>query len=598
MRSEDRSVSQETSHADDWLEGGQVFDSAIAPKHGWNNAADVAEAKRICRDIAGAALPGERGLRIIFDLAQRLRDRGISESLAADLIETICKPPFGKMEIADTVGEFYSSAATAPGYLTKAAPPSTDDDWIEERENDDWLEGGAAVWPKPILYDPKQHNAKLAEHFLAERPAKLIVSDGVIFTLDDARVWREISNIELAAEIRATDPMLQLDTPRVYGIIAAIELVCFTKARPFEWIDAPVDAPSANDLILFTNGILDFATSSLLPHSGRYFATALPTFKYDPAATCPTWDKCIGEWLDPTFHETLHEFIGYAMTPDTSLEKLLALIGARRGGKSTVLRVMTWLCGAAHVISRTLNDLGGEFGLEGALDSKLLIIPDAHDTALGKRNVALDRIKTITGNDEVSVNRKGLKIVTAKVPVRIAIAANRHPKFLDDSGALAARELVLIFERSFEGREDRDLSDKLRAELPGIANRALQGLARLRANAGKFTVGAKGRAAAREIAESQSPALRFARACLVITGDSADYLPVAPVFDAYEMWCSAESLGPRERRNRDDFKGDLVAALQSQGMRFGRKRWHDPARPKLGKGIIKRGFFGIRLKGR
>jgi hypothetical protein len=58
----------------------------------------------------------------------------------------------------------------------------------------------------------------------------------------------------------------------------------------------------------------------------------------------------------------------WAMTPGTSLEKSLALIGARRGGKSTALRVMTWLCGASHVISRTLNDLGGEFGLEGALD--------------------------------------------------------------------------------------------------------------------------------------------------------------------------------------------------------------------------------------
>jgi phage/plasmid-associated DNA primase len=463
-------------------------------------------------------------------------------------------------------------------------------------EGDPSLTTESDVWPRPIQFDPKQHNAKLAEHFLSERPARLIVSDGVIYTLEGRKIWRELPEAELAAEIRATDPTLILDTPRIFGIIAAIKLARFTKSRPFCWIDERADAPSPNDLILFRNGILDFASGTLWPHDGRYFATALPEFNHDPAATCPTWDRCVAEWLDSSFHDTLHEFMGYVMTPDTRYEKLLALIGARRGGKSTVLRVMTWLCGASHVISRTLNDLGGEFGLEGTLDAKLLIIPDAHDTDLSKRSVALDRIVSITGNDEVSVNRKKIKILSAKVPTRIAVAANRHPKFLDDSGALAARELVLIFETSFEGREDRELSDKLRGELPGIANRALEGLRRLRANGGKFTVGEKGKAAARELAESQSPALRFAITRLIVTGNPDDYMPLPIVFEAYEEWAMAESLGARERRNRDDFKTDLVAALLSKGVHHGRRRWHDPTKPKHKMAARVRGFFGFRMK--
>ena len=469
------------------------------------------------------------------------------------------------------------------------------DEKPDDDDDDAWMDGSAA-WPKPLLYNPRLHSAKLTELFLSERPARIISSDGVIYTLDDEKIWRELPEPELAAEIRATDPNLNLDTERLLKMSKAIHVERFTRARPFEWIDSPADAPSPNDLILFANGILDFATGNLLPHTGQYFATGLPDFDYDPAATCPTWDRCLSEWLDPSFHDTLHEFTGYAMTPDARYEKLLALIGARRGGKSTVLRVMSWLVGASHIISRTLNDMGGEFGLEGTLDSKLMIIPDAHDTELGKRSVALDRIKTITGNDEVSVNRKGLKIVTAKVPVRIAIAANRFPKFLDESGALAARLLPIMFESTFEGREDRELSSKLRAELPGIANHALAGLARLRTN-GAFTVGAKGVAAARELAESQSPALRFANARLIVTGNPADYVSLTTVFEAYEQWAIyAESLGSRERRNRDDFKSDLVAALMARGVRHGRQRWHDPAKPKLGKGKIVRGFFGFRMK--
>ena len=245
-----------------------------------------------------------------------------------------------------------------------------------------------------------------------------------------------------------------------------------------------------------------------------------------------------------------------------------------------------------------MNDLAEGFGLEGALDAKLLLIPDAHDTDSNRRSVALDRLKSITGQDEISVNRKGLKMVTARVPARIVIAANRHPKFLDDSGALAARELVLVFERSFEGHEDRDLSSKLRAELPGIANRALAGLRRLRTNGGKFTVGAKGRAAARELAESQSPALRFAQASLVITGDLNDRVSLRAVFDAYQDWAFAEGLSGREIRNRDDMKNDIVAALATRGVVHGRRRWHDPNKPKIGAGTITRGFFGLKIRAR
>ena len=582
----------------DWLDGGPLDDDErLAPRGGWDHAEDIAEAKRVCRDMAGVILAGKRGLAFVGHVAGPLFDLGISPKLAADLIVSIQQPPQERADVVNAVHDFYSVKVGRPGIRSKFEPRA--EEWIAPDDDDDsWLEGGAAVWPKPLLYDAKQHNAKLAELFLAERPDKTISSDEVIYSLEGGTIWREASARELAAEIRKTDPALILDTRRLLAMVEAIHVERFTNARPFEWIDEPADAPLARDLVLFRNGVLDFESGDLMPHDGRYFATALPEFDYDPAATCPTWDRCVGEWLDSSFHPTLDEFMGYAMTPDTRYEKLLALIGARRGGKSTVLRVLSWLVGESHVISRTMNDLAEGFGLEGALDAKLLLIPDAHDTDSNRRSVALDRLKSITGQDEISVNRKGLKMVTARVPARIVIAANRHPKFLDDSGALAARELVLVFERSFEGHEDRDLSSKLRAELPGIANRALAGLRRLRTNGGKFTVGAKGRAAARELAESQSPALRFAQASLVITGDLNDRVSLRAVFDAYQDWAFAEGLSGREIRNRDDMKNDIVAALATRGVVHGRRRWHDPNKPKIGAGTITRGFFGLKIRAR
>lgn len=581
-----------------WLDGGPLDRDERAPRGGWDHAEDVAEARKIVRDFTGWIVSGPTGLRYVADIATPLYHLGISPTLAAKLIFDIQKPPQTRGDIEDAVAQLYSAIIGRPGMRSRAEPRA--DEWIAPDDDDDsWLEGGPAVWPKPLQYDGKQHNARLAEHFMAERPAKLASSDGVLYTLDESMVWRAISEQELAAEIRKTDPALTLDTRRLLAMVQSIHVERFTTARPFDWLDAPADAPSPLDLVLFRNGIVDAESGDLMPHDGRFFATGLPAFDFDADATCPLWIEKLQEWLHPSFHLTLQEFMGYLLTADTRYEVILAMIGAQRGGKGTISHVMRGLVGPEHHISRTMHELTGDFGLEGCTDKRVIIIPDAHSAEVSRRGAALERIKSISGRDELSVNRKNKTIVTTLIPAKIVLVANQHPKFLDESGALAARELPLIFDRSFRGKEDRDLRSKLDDELPGIANWALAGLKRLRSNGGRFTIGERGRAAARELAESQSPALRFANDCLIVTGNPEDYVPLATIFMAYDDWSTySEGLSAREKRNRNDLKSDLIAALGTRGVSHERRRWHDPRKPKIGKGVIRRGFFGVEMKPR
>jgi phage/plasmid-associated DNA primase len=262
---------------------------------------------------------------------------------------------------------------------------------------------------------------------------------------------------------------------------------------------------------------------------------------------------------------------------------------------------MQALLGSGHHASVTLNDMAGDFGLAGLTDKRAVFIPDAHDADLSRRSAAIERIKSITGNDEVSVNRKHQAMLSVKVPAKIILVANKHPKFLDESGALADRELMLVFEKSFASVKDTGLAAKLMAELSGIANWALEGLARLRSNGNRFTVGERGCAAQRELAEAQSPALRFATDCLIVTGDKRDAVPLAVVFDYYAGWAVQESMSSRERRNKTDFKADFIAALSEHGVRYDDKlsrRWRDPKSDwKHGQGKpMRRWFTGVRVK--
>jgi phage/plasmid-associated DNA primase len=269
----------------------------------------------------------------------------------------------------------------------------------------------------------------------------------------------------------------------------------------------------------------------------------------------------LDQWLDPSDQDTLHEFVGYLLTADTSLQKMLVMLGPPRSGKSTVMTVLEQLCGPVHVLSRTIDELCGSFGLQGSQGKRLMTIPDAHDADSKNHHVALNRLKSIIGKDTISINKKYGDIENVRLATRIVMHANRHPKFLDDSGALAAREVILTFQRSFLGREDEQLGPKLSRQLSGIANMAIAGLRRLRGNDNKFTRGASAKRAALQARKDQSPAFEFASSCLGVTRKPENFVTDQMLAEAYDGWCYINGVKGSSKRSIMQLKGDLETAF-------------------------------------
>ncbi|QHO74653.1 hypothetical protein ACH79_20440 [Bradyrhizobium sp. CCBAU 051011] len=237
-------------------------------------------------------------------------------------------------------------------------------------------------WPVEIAYGgPRNQNtpSQNALIFKEARPYRLLFAAGDFYTANDSDYWDVMEPDDLRAEIRQTDPGCQyLSTS---GQIAGMDELKITSgirssAMPFQWIKKADDAPSSNNLILAGNGIYNVETGKLMPLTPDYFATGVPDWNFDPDAECPMWLAFLKQVLDQSFHPTLQEWFGYTLTPDTSLEKIAALIGASRGGKGTIKNVLEGLTGEAHRGSITLNDLAGDFGLQAMIDKKLIIIPD------------------------------------------------------------------------------------------------------------------------------------------------------------------------------------------------------------------------------
>ncbi len=275
--------------------------------------------------------------------------------------------------------------------------------------------------------------------------------------------------------------------------------------------------------------------------SPLWFCTGSRDYAYDALATCPTWDTFLASSLpDADARRLLQQWAGYLISGRLDQHKLLVLLGADRAGKSLIASTLARIVGECATATSTLKEIGGDFGLSPFLGKQLLLIPDAADR--GSCLSAVERLKSITGCDGLSVNRKHLPILSnVRLQTRIIINGNQLPRFLDVSGALFRRLLLINFEISFAGREDRTLPGRIKQELPGIFNWALEGWVDLR-QTGHFIEPASSRDVLAEAEGVFSPMSTFLNECCVI--DANSQIAIDAVWSAWQRWCKNAGCQP------------------------------------------------------
>ena len=100
--------------------------------------------------------------------------------------------------------------------------------------------------------------------------------------------------------------------------------------------------------------------------------------------------------------------------------------------------------------------------------------------------------------------------MTTKLNVRFTLLTNELPRLTDASSAMSGRLLLLNLTRSWYGREDLTLQDRLMAELPGILLWAIGGWRRL-GERGRFTQPRTTETLQRELEDLTSPIGAFIR---------------------------------------------------------------------------------------
>lgn len=342
---------------------------------------------------------------------------------------------------------------------------------------------------------------------------------------------------------------------KIADVLDALGAVCHLPdhiSQP-SWLGGGHEGP----IVACENGLLHVKRRELLPHTPDYFnGTAVP-FAYDPDAPKPEcWYKFLAD-LWPGDLDSIHalqEWFGYVVSGRTDLHKILLLVGPTRGGKGTIARILGSLIGRENVAGPTLSSLSGDFGLAPLLGKSLAVISDARMSRRGSQ-VVVERLLAISGEDTITVNRKYRDQWTGKIPSRFVVISNELPQLGDASAAIAGRFVALLLNRSWLGKEDHDLERALYAELPGILNWSLDGLARL-AESNTFTRPEATDEAIIALRDLASPVAAFVRDCCK-TGAECE-VAVDALWKAWKAW--AEDNG-HPASNRQVFGRNLKAAV-------------------------------------
>ncbi len=346
----------------------------------------------------------------------------------------------------------------------------------------------------------------------------------------------------------------------VSGVMDALKAV----ANKPSSLEAPCWLTSGPaSIIAFDNGLLDVEQSlaggnELLPHSPEWFSPNCLPHRFDAAAACPQWFDFLNDVFDGDEERisALQQWFGYNLTSDNRQHKIAMLIGPPRSGKGTTMALMGAMLGRHNIASTSLASLGGRFGLEPLVGRMSALIDEGHLGKFSDNSLVLERLKAISGGSEQTVDRKGVAALSSvDLKVRFTMAVNELPRLSDSSAALRSRLLIIPYFKTYEGKEDFDLVDRLLKEVSGITNWALEGLRQLKAN-GRFKNPGAGEKIMRDFVYLSSPVKAFIDECCELGPDGR--VTRQDLRIVWQHWCEENG---HVAGSRNDFGRKLRAVV-------------------------------------
>ncbi|HGU2548483.1 TPA: DUF5906 domain-containing protein [Escherichia coli] len=327
---------------------------------------------------------------------------------------------------------------------------------------------------------PEQKNTQLAQMADSER-AQLLSDrfDGVCVHPESeiVHVWRcglwcPVSTMELSREMVAiySEHRATFSKRVINNAVEALKVIA-----------EPMGEPSG-DLLPFANGALDLKTGEFSPHTPENWITTHNGIEYTPPApgenirdNAPNFHK----WLDhaagkdPRKMMRICAALYMIMANRYDWQMFIEATGDGGSGKSTFTHIASLLAGKQNTVSAEMTSLDDAGGRAQVVGSRLIVLADQP-----KYTGEGTGIKKITGGDPVEINPKYEKRFTTVIRA-VVLATNNNPMiFTERAGGVSRRRVIFRFDNIVsEAEKDKDLPEKVAAEIPVIIRRLLANFA-------------------------------------------------------------------------------------------------------------------------
>lgn len=400
----------------------------------------------------------------------------------------------------------------------------------------------------------------------------------------DGGVYRQMDKIVLKREVHDWLTLQPNATPSQADAVISI-----LKLEPYVYVPAHWDMPALllnkthcderdkqvvpTQLINLKNGLFDLdaweqGKPPLSKHSGDYFSVDRAGFDWDSDAKAPIFKRFLKTACADAEQQMLAlELLAWFCTWDVSLKKVVFLYGESDTGKSVFSQIAADLVGEEIVSNLRLEAFAEKFEVGEIRGKKLNITPEARFAGAAIE----EKVKSISGGDRMTCDVKNKKPVTFKPTAKLMMAGNTPARFSDTSNAIWNRLIVLHFNNIVDRNEqDRELTNKLRAELPGIFRLAMLAWREMRRR-GDLT---PSKVSSRLVNEfrlcSNAPAMFFVEEIEEALGE---FMLRSEVFDGFGRFCAL--WGYTGKHNRDTVFAELRRRFPNatEGQRDGKRGW-------------------------
>lgn len=355
----------------------------------------------------------------------------------------------------------------------------------------------------------------------------------------------------------------------------------------------PEDLDSNPYLLNVANGTVDLRSGELRAHRREDRITRISPVEYDPQAGAPVFEAFMEQILpSKDVREFVQKAAGYSTTGDVSEQCMFINYGTGANGKSTFQEVLSAALGDYAMSTPTETLLAKP---AGDIPNDVARLKGAHCVLASEpeegRRLDESLVKKLTGGDTITARFMRAEYFDFEPTHKIWLSTNHRPPSRDTSHAFWRRIRLIPFTVTIpEEDQDRHLSEKLDAELPGILAWIVAGCLSWQHEG--LEPPEEVTAATQEYREEMDVLASFIADCCTVHEHAS--AQAQQLYNAYRQWCEDNGERPlsgkrfsqqltergfeREKNGRVIYRG--IGLLYEGGDDPGGPRGEEPPAPK------------------